>query len=252
MKEVFDSSARYASCSRREARWDREATPRAVDERIGEGSRVMTSQKTALAIGTAEVPPVSLTLQVNGAERSAQIDARVTLLDLLREAWLLTGTKKGCDQGTCGACTVIVDGQRVLSCLMLAAACEGQQVVTIEGLARGDELHPMQASFLEHDGFQCGFCTPGQIVSAVCALREVQAGVPSHVTRDVRQAVDVATLTNEEIRKRMSGNLCRCGAYPNIVAAVRQALLNEVRCRPLASILSERSSLGSATTPCLR
>ena len=136
----------------------------------------------------------------------------------------LTGTKKGCDQGACGACTVIIEGQRVLSCLTLAAACEGQHVVTIEGLATGDELHPMQAAFLHCDGFQCGYCTPGQILSAVCAVQEVHAGVPSHVTPDVRHTVDGATLTDEEIRERMSGNLCRCAAYPNIVAAVRQVL----------------------------
>src|SRR5262245_33315331 len=171
-----------------------------------------------------EVPAVSLTLQINGTERSARIDTRVTLVDLLRETLQLTGTKKGCDQGTCGACTVIVDGQRVLACLTLAASCEGQQVLTIEGLARGDELHPVEAAFLQCDGFQCGFCTPGQIMSAVCAVQEVHAGVPSHVTADVGRKVDAATLSDSEIRERMSGNLCRCGAYPNIVAAVRQVL----------------------------
>ena len=176
-----------------------------------------------------QLPAVSLTLEINGMERSARIDARVTLLDALRETWHLTGTKKGCDQGTCGACTVIVDGQRVLSCLTFAAACQGQQVVTIEGLASGDELHPMQTAFVHCDGFQCGFCTPGQILSAVCAVQEVHAGVPSHVTRDVRQRVDAATVTDEEIRERMSGNLCRCGAYPNIVAAVRHVLAGEVK-----------------------
>ena len=157
------------------------------------------------------------------------VDSRLTLLDALRDVLGLTGTKKGCDQGACGACTVIIDGQRVLSCLTLAAACEGQHVVTIEGLANGDALHPMQAAFLHCDGFQCGYCTPGQILSAVCAVQEVHAGVPSHVTPDVRQAVNSATLTDEEIRERMSGNLCRCGAYPNIVTAVRQVLVNEVR-----------------------
>jgi xanthine dehydrogenase YagT iron-sulfur-binding subunit len=177
----------------------------------------------------AEVPAVSLTLQINGTERSAHIDARVTLLDLLRETLQLTGTKKGCDQGTCGACTVIADGQRVLSCLTLAASCQGQQVVTIEGLASGDELHPMQAAFLHCDGFQCGFCTPGQIMSAVCAVQEIQAGVPSHATADVRRGVNAATLSDSEIRERMSGNLCRCGAYPNIVAAVKQVLVSGAR-----------------------
>ena len=164
-------------------------------------------------------------LRVNDTIHELSVDSRLTLLDALRDLLGLTGTKKGCDQGACGACTVIIDGQRVLSCLTLAAACEGQHVVTIEGLARGDVLHPMQAAFLHCDGFQCGYCTPGQILSAVCAVQEVHAGVPSHVTPDIRQTVNSATLTDEEIRERMSGNLCRCAAYPNIVAAVRQVLL---------------------------
>jgi xanthine dehydrogenase YagT iron-sulfur-binding subunit len=166
---------------------------------------------------------------VNGSNRELSADSRVTLLDALRDVFGLTGTKKGCDQGACGACTVIIDGQRVLSCLTLVATCEGQDVITIEGLATAGELHPMQAAFLHCDGFQCGYCTPGQILSAVCAVQEVLAGVPSHVTRNLRQPVNAATLTDEEIRERMSGNLCRCAAYPNIVSAVRQVLLNEVR-----------------------
>jgi xanthine dehydrogenase YagT iron-sulfur-binding subunit len=177
------------------------------------------SSQTVIAVDT--------TLRVNGVTHELAVDARLTLLDALRDVLGLTGTKKGCDQGACGACTVIVDGQRVLSCLTLAAVCEGRQIVTIEGLATGDELHPMQAAFLRCDGFQCGYCTPGQILSAVCAVQEVHLGMPSHVTRDVRQMVDSATLTDEEIRERMSGNLCRCGAYPNIVAAVRQILSAE-------------------------
>jgi xanthine dehydrogenase YagT iron-sulfur-binding subunit len=169
------------------------------------------------------------TLRVNGTTHELSVDSRVTLLDALRDGLGLTGTRKGCDQGACGACTVIIDGQRVLSCLTLAATCEGQDVVTIEGLATAEALHPMQAAFLHCDGFQCGYCTPGQILSAVCAVREVHAGVPSHVTPDVRHSVDAATLTDDEIRERMSGNLCRCAAYPNIVAAVRQVLSQEVR-----------------------
>jgi xanthine dehydrogenase YagT iron-sulfur-binding subunit len=168
------------------------------------------------------IDTVPLRININGVERDARVDTRATLLDALRETFQLTGTKKGCDQGTCGACTVILDGQRVLSCLTLSAACAGREVQTIEGLSSGDELHPMQAAFLDCDAFQCGFCTPGQILSAVCLLQEVHAGVPSHVTADVRHSIDVASLSDAEIRERMSGNLCRCGAYPNIVAAVRR------------------------------
>lgn len=172
---------------------------------------------------------VGTTLRVNNTNHELSVDSRLTLLDALRDVLGLTGTKKGCDQGACGACTVIVDGQRVLSCLTLAVACDGQHVVTIEGLAVDGELHPVQAAFLHCDAFQCGYCTPGQILSAVCAVQEVKAGAPSHVTPDVRQTVNLATLTDEEIRERMSGNLCRCAAYPNIVAAVRQVLSTEVR-----------------------
>ena len=177
---------------------------------------------------TMEVIDVKTTTRVNDTIHELAHDSRVTLLDALRDGLGLTGTKKGCDQGACGACTVIIDGERVLSCLTLAAACEGRHVVTIEGLAKGDDLHPMQAAFLHTDSFQCGYCTPGQIMSAVCAVQEVRAGVPSHVTRDVRQTVNAATLTDDEIRERMSGNLCRCGAYANIAAAVRSVLAEEV------------------------
>jgi len=168
-------------------------------------------------------------LHVNGTTHEFSIDPRQTLLDVLRDVLGLTGTKKGCDQGACGACTVIIEGQRVLSCLTLAAACEGRQIITIEGLSAGEELHPMQAVFLRCDAFQCGYCTPGQILSAICAVHEAHAGVPSHVTRDVRETVNPVTLSDEEIRERMSGNLCRCGAYPNIVAAVRRALAHDAR-----------------------
>ncbi|MCC2674441.1 MAG: (2Fe-2S)-binding domain protein, partial [Ramlibacter sp.] len=142
------------------------------------------------------------------------------LVDALRERLALTGTKKGCDQGQCGACTVLVDGRRVLSCLTLAATLEGKEVTTIEGLATGDQLHPVQTAFIKHDGFQCGYCTPGQICSAVAMLEEVRQGMPSHVTQDLQQA---PAFSDEEIRERMSGNLCRCSAYPNIVAAIREA-----------------------------
>ncbi|MFD0658660.1 (2Fe-2S)-binding protein [Thermocatellispora tengchongensis] len=146
-----------------------------------------------------------VTLRVNGRERTLSLDPRVTLLDALRERLDLTGTKKGCDRGQCGACTVHVEGRRVLSCLTLAAGLDGKAVTTVEGLARGDELHPVQRAFLECDGLQCGFCTPGQIMSAVALIREGHAG------------------SEEEIREFMSGNICRCGAYPGIVAAVKAA-----------------------------
>lgn len=175
--------------------------------------------------GVGQMPEsgvVSVTLRVNGTEHRMQIEPRVTLLDALREYIGLTGTKKGCNRGQCGACTVLVNGQRINSCLALACMHEGDEVTTIEGLARGNELHPMQAAFIKHDGFQCGYCTSGQICSAVALISEVQAGTASAVTADVMQTGRVE-LTDAEIRERMSGNLCRCGAYPGIVAAVREA-----------------------------
>ena len=153
-----------------------------------------------------ETQLVAVALQINGTDHALLLDPRVTLLDALREHLGLTGTKKGCDHGACGACTVLVDGQRILSCLTLAVTCEGQQVTTIEGLAQGEHLHPLQAAFIAHDGFQCGYCTPGQIMSAVGLIAE------GHTT------------SKEEIREFMSGNICRCGAYPNIVAAICSVL----------------------------
>ncbi|WP_375444702.1 2Fe-2S iron-sulfur cluster-binding protein [uncultured Fibrella sp.] len=170
---------------------------------------------------------VNVSINVNGAARKLMVDSRMTLLDTLRERLDLTGSKKGCDHGQCGACTVIVDGQRVLSCLTLAASCEGKTVQTIEGLAKGnagssDRLHPMQEAFLKHDGFQCGFCTPGQICSAVALMDEAKRGDASYVTEDLRRKTGPVQLSTEEIRERMSGNLCRCGAYPNIVAAIQE------------------------------
>ena len=161
--------------------------------------------------------PVSFT--VNGAARRLEVDTRTTLLDALRERLQLTGTKKGCDHGQCGACTVIVDGHRINSCLTLAVMHEGSQVTTIEGLGQPEALHPMQAAFVKHDGFQCGYCTPGQICSAVAVLDEIKAGIPSHVTAEL----DGELLpTADEIRERMSGNICRCGAYSNIVDAMTE------------------------------
>jgi len=165
--------------------------------------------------------PIRVAIKVNGATKTLEIDSRMVLLDALRERLELTGTKKGCDQGQCGACTVIVDGRRVLSCLTLAATLEGREVTTIEGLAKGDQLHPVQAAFIKYDGFQCGYCTPGQICSAVGLLEEARRGEVSHVTEDV--TVTTTRLTDDEIRERMSGNICRCGAYPKIVAAIQEA-----------------------------
>ena len=165
---------------------------------------------------------VAVNLKINGAEKSLTLDSRVTLLDALREKLGLTGSKKGCDHGQCGACTVIVDGRRVLSCLTLTAVCEGKDVTTIEGLANGDELHPMQAAFIKHDGFQCGYCTPGQICSAVALMTEAKNGEASFVTENIGAKSRSVTLSDDEIRERMSGNICRCGAYPNILAAIRE------------------------------
>ena len=163
----------------------------------------------------------AIVLHVNGEERRLDVDTRSSLLDVLREQLGLTGAKKGCDHGQCGACTVLLDGRRVNSCLVLAVACDGDAVTTIEGLADGDELHPVQAAFVEHDGFQCGYCTPGQICSAVGMLEEARAGWPSAATADV--GAGPPALDAPEIRERMSGNICRCGAYRGIVAAIEQA-----------------------------
>lgn len=160
-------------------------------------------------------------LNVNGSVRSLSVDTRTTLLDALREHLNLTGSKKGCDHGQCGACTVLVDGMRIASCLSLAVMHEGDLITTIEGLGEPGKLHPMQAAFIEHDGFQCGYCTPGQICSAVAMLAEHEKGWPSHATLDVAAAS--IPLTDAEIRERMSGNLCRCAAYPNILAAIKDA-----------------------------
>jgi xanthine dehydrogenase YagT iron-sulfur-binding subunit len=166
------------------------------------------------------VSDVEVTLRVNGSEHRLTVDVRTTLLDALRERIGLTGTKKGCDRGQCGACTVIADGRRINSCLALAVAHDGADLVTVEGLADGDGLHPMQQAFVQHDAFQCGYCTPGQICSAVALLDEAGRGWPSAVTSDV--AAESVRLDDDEIRERMSGNLCRCAAYVNIVAAIRE------------------------------
>ena len=166
-----------------------------------------------------------MTIRVNGTEVASPEDARVSLLDLLREGLHLTGTKVGCNQGACGACTVLVDGERVLSCLTLAVQADGHEVTTIEGLADGERLHPLQGAFIEHDGFQCGYCTPGQICAASAMLRELADGVPSYVTADL--AEERIAVTREEIRERMSGNLCRCGAHNGIVEAILQVAMEK-------------------------
>jgi len=165
------------------------------------------------------VPRMTVTLVVNGTPRTLELDTRTTLLDALREHLHLTGTKKGCDHGQCGACTVIADGRRINSCLTLAVMHEGSKVTTVEGLGAPGRLHPMQAAFVKHDGYQCGYCTPGQICSAVAVLDEVKAGIPSHVSADLNVK---PLLSAEELRERMSGNICRCGAYSNIVDAITE------------------------------
>jgi xanthine dehydrogenase YagT iron-sulfur-binding subunit len=161
--------------------------------------------------------PVPVTLNVNGQARRLALDPRVTLLDALREHLHLTGTKKGCDHGQCGACTVLVEGRRINACLTLAVMHDGEQITTIEGLGSPERLHPLQAAFVAHDGFQCGYCTSGQICSAVGVLDEIRRGVPSHVTEHLEEVA----YSDDEVRERMSGNICRCAAYPNIVAAIR-------------------------------
>ena len=169
------------------------------------------------------LPRVSITVVVNEQTRSLVVEPRTTLLDALRDELRLTGTKKGCDRGECGACTVLIEGRRVLSCMTLALMQDGKRIATVEGLERDGTLHPLQAAFVEHDGFQCGFCTSGQIMSAAAMIEEARAGWPSAATLDVTKPFTIADLSDAEIRERMSGNLCRCACYPNIVAAIRAA-----------------------------
>jgi xanthine dehydrogenase YagT iron-sulfur-binding subunit len=202
-----------------------EVTRRTVIETGTSALLLAALPRAALAAGRVDdnepPPPVKVELQINGQPHSLTLDSRTTLLDALREHLVLTGSKKGCDHGQCGACTVLVEGRRINSCLTLAVMHDGQSVTTIEGLAEGDHLHPMQAAFVEHDGFQCGYCTSGQICSAIGMLAESRQGMPSYVTEDLTQPA--AELTEVEIRERMSGNICRCAAYPNIVVAIKQA-----------------------------
>jgi xanthine dehydrogenase YagT iron-sulfur-binding subunit len=191
---------------------------------VGAHAPLLAHAQAAAAAGPAamaEPPPqrMPLQLEINGQLHRLEVDTRTTLLDALRESLRMNGTKKGCDHGQCGACTVPIEGRRTNACLTLAVMHDGQSITTIEGLAQGDTLHPIQQAFLDHDGFQCGYCTPGQICSAAGMLAEAKLGMPSHVTRDL--AAGAVTLTEAEIRERMSGNLCRCSAYPNIVAAIK-------------------------------
>jgi xanthine dehydrogenase YagT iron-sulfur-binding subunit len=174
---------------------------------------------TAAAVAALPVPAAKLSMEVNGAMRALELDTRTTLLDALREHLHLTGTKKGCDHGQCGACTVLVDGERINSCLSLAVMHQGAKITTIEGLGAPRSLHPMQAAFVKHDGYQCGYCTPGQICSAVGVLDEIRRGIPSHVSVALTAR---PLLSAEELRERMSGNICRCGAYSNIVDAITE------------------------------
>jgi xanthine dehydrogenase YagT iron-sulfur-binding subunit len=202
-----------------------EITRRTVIETGTNALLLTTLPRAALGAGPLDQteppqPPVTVALQINGHSHSLALDPRTTLLDALREHLALTGSKKGCDHGQCGACTVLIEGRRINSCLTLAVMHDGQSVTTIEGLAEGDNLHPLQAAFVEHDGFQCGYCTSGQICSAIGMLAESRTGMPSYVTEDLAQPQPV--LTDAEIRERMSGNICRCAAYPNIVAAIKQ------------------------------
>ena len=183
------------------------------------GATAAAAPAGARAARTDEPVLATVTFTVNGQRRDLELDTRTSLLDAAREHLHLTGSKKGCDHGQCGACTMIVDGRRINACLTLAVMHQGAEIVTIEGLGQPDHLHPMQAAFVRHDGYQCGYCTPGQICSGVAVLEEIEAGIPSHVTADLEAAPQV---TEAEIRERMSGNICRCGAYSNIVEAMTE------------------------------
>lgn len=186
-------------------------------QRPAHGNLTAANHPPADSTGIETVTKITLT--VNGAEHVLTVDNRTTLLDALREHLKLTGTKKGCDHGQCGACTCTINGQRVNACLSLAVMHEGDEIRTIEGIGSPDQMHPMQAAFIAHDGFQCGYCTPGQISSATSIIEEIRAGIPSHVTGDLTAEIQI---TDAEIRERMSGNICRCGAYANILAAITQ------------------------------
>ena len=205
--------------SRRDALIVGAATAAAVSASNATPASAQPAPASPAAASAASGFRTKLSLNVNGTARALDVDTRTTLLDALREHLHLTGTKKGCDHGQCGACTVIVDGRRINSCLTLAVMHEGAQVTTIEGLGTPQNMHPMQAAFVRHDGYQCGYCTPGQICSAVAVIDEVRRGIPSHVSADLTAR---PILSAEELRERMSGNICRCGAYSNIVEAITE------------------------------
>ncbi len=194
------------------------AASAAVTTMTTDATAASPNSSTPLA-APGSTPQARVTLEVNSAVHTLNLDTRTTLLDALREHLHLTGTKKGCDHGQCGACTVLLDGQRINSCLTLAVMHEGSKVTTIEGLGTLQRMHPLQTAFVKHDGYQCGYCTPGQICSAVGALDEIRRGVPSHVSADITAR---PLLSPDELRERMSGNLCRCGAYSNIVEAITE------------------------------
>ncbi|SDH70554.1 aldehyde dehydrogenase iron-sulfur subunit PaoA [Variovorax sp. OV700] len=200
--------------SRRDALIAGAATAAAVSS-----SAPAAAAQAAPSASASAVPRAKLSLKVNGQVHSLELDTRTTLLDALREHLHLTGTKKGCDHGQCGACTVIADGRRINACLTLAVMHDGGQITTIEGLGTPQNMHPLQAAFVKHDGYQCGYCTPGQICSAVAVLDEIKRGVPSHVSADLTAR---PLLSADELRERMSGNICRCGAYSNIVDAITE------------------------------
>jgi xanthine dehydrogenase YagT iron-sulfur-binding subunit len=196
-----------------------------TSQKLGSGGAAV--HKTARGVeGKLHSPTVAVSLIVNDQPRAITVEPRMTLLDTLRENLGLTGTKKACDRGECGACTVHIEGRRVLSCMTLVAMQDGKRITTIEGLERDGKLHPLQSAFIEHDAFQCGFCTSGQIMSGTAMIEEAKAGWPSAATADVRSAVHAADLTDADIRERMSGNLCRCACYPNIVKAVAELTRN--------------------------
>jgi xanthine dehydrogenase YagT iron-sulfur-binding subunit len=230
MSDLFDTEPNREECEWEERELEKNGLHYELTRRRFVQTAGVLSAGAAVGlprVAIAETPTTRpITLKVNGKSQRLSLDSRTSLLDALREYLDLTGTKKGCDHGQCGACTVLIDGRRINSCLTLAFAAQGAEITTIEGLATKldpkdlSELHPMQAAFLEHDGYQCGYCTPGQICSAVAAVEEHKRGALSIVSLHTGKT-DPPEITDDEIRERMSGNICRCGAYPNIVAAVR-------------------------------